>query len=186
MDFEKLPTRNASGAFHVVVESPRLSRVKLKFDSKLSAFTVSRPLALGLTYPYDWGFVPGTKAPDGDPLDAMVYWDASSYPGVVIPCRALGVIRLEQNDKKGGRQRNDRLVVVPVNAPRDGELRTHHDLSERERAELNHFFVSAVFFAEKDPKILGWGTATEAERLVDECALKLRRGASAAKKKKKR
>lgn len=172
MDFESLPTRNAAGDFHVVVESPRLSRVKLKFDKKLGAFTVSRPLALGLTYPYDWGFVPGTRAQDGDPLDAMVLWDASSYPGVVIPCRALGVIRLEQDSKTGGRERNDRLVVVPVNAPRDGELRTHLDLSEREREELNHFFVSAVFFAHKNPEILGWGPASEAEETVDRFTIK--------------
>lgn len=172
MDFEKLPTRNANGDFHVVVESPRLSRVKLKFEKTLGAFTLSRPLALGLTYPYDWGFVPSTRAQDGDPLDAMVLWDASSYPGVVLPCRALGVIRLEQNDKKGGRERNDRLVVVPAAAPRERELRTHLDLSERERAELNHFFVSAVFFANKDPRILGWGTAAEAEAAVDRFTLK--------------
>lgn len=172
MNFEKLPARNAAGEFHVVVESPRLSRVKLKFDNKLMAFTVSRPLALGLTYPYDWGFVPSTRAQDGDPLDAIILWDASSYPGVVIPCRALGVILLEQNDKKGGRERNDRLVAVPVNAPRDGELRTHLDLAERERAELSQFFVSAVFFAKKDPKILGWGTAQEAEALVDRVTLR--------------
>lgn len=175
MNYEKLPTRNEDGDFHVVVESPRGSRVKLKFDEGLSAFTVSRPLALGLAYPYDWGFVPGTKAQDGDPLDVMVFWDVISYPGVVIPCRALGVIRLEQNDKKGGRERNDRVIAVPVDAPRDGELRTHLDLSERERAELNHFFVSAVFFAQKDPKILGWGTAEEAETLIDKSAVKKRK-----------
>lgn len=167
MDLHKLPARNSDGSFLVVVESPRGSRVKLKFEPELGAFTVSRPLVFGLTYPFDWGFVPGTRAEDGDPLDAMIFWDVSSYPGVVIPCRALGVIRLEQNDKKGGRERNDRLIAIPVDAPRVGDLESFHDLSVRERDELNHFFMSAVFFANKDPKILGWGTPEEAEALVD-------------------
>lgn len=167
MNFEKLPARNANGAFYVVVESPRGSRVKLKYDEELSAFTVARPLSFGLTYPFDWGFIPGTEGEDGDPLDAMVMWDTPTYPGVVIPCRAVGVIRLKETNKKGKRQRNDRIIAVPVKAPRDGEVETFHDLSEREREELNHFFVSAVFFAQKDPEILGWGTPKEADELID-------------------
>ena len=50
--------------------------MKLKYDPKREAFTISRPLVLGLSYASDWGLVPGTSAPDGDPLDAMVLMDA--------------------------------------------------------------------------------------------------------------
>ncbi len=152
----------------MVVESPRGAAVKLAWDPALGAFTLSRPLVLGVAYPYDWGFVPATEAPDGDPLDALVYWDGASWPGVVIPCRALGAVRLEQRSKKGGgRVRNDRVIAAPLAAPRLAGVRSVQDLPERVRDELAQFFVSATFFEEKDPRILGWDGPDEAEALVD-------------------
>jgi inorganic pyrophosphatase len=123
---DRLPTRPQSGAFHVVIESPARSAVKIKFDPALGAFRYSRPLVAGLTYPFDWGFVPGTQAPDGDPLDAMVLSDAPTATGVVIACRALGVLRLTQREPhREARQRNVRVIAVPVVAPRwnDGPLK---------------------------------------------------------------
>ena len=104
------------GSLNVVIESPRGSTAKWKYEA--GVFQLSRPLPAGLAYPYDWGFLPGTRASDGDPLDAMVYWSGASYPGVVVPSRAIGVLRVEQTSRESGnRERNDRLLVVPVSAP---------------------------------------------------------------------
>ena len=170
-DLSLLPTRSANGAFHVVVESPRGSRVKIKYDPELRAFKFSRPLTTGLQYPYDWGFIPGTVAPDGDPVDAMVFSDLSTFPGVVIECRALGVIHLEQNRKRGrGRERNDRLIVIPAKMPRFESFRKPTDLPIRWRQELEEFFLAATRFENKDAKILGWGSPAEGERLVKHCS----------------
>ena len=55
-----------------MVEAPKGSLVKLKYEIKLAAFTVAHSLPLGLSYPFDWGFVPSTQAPDGDPLDILI------------------------------------------------------------------------------------------------------------------
>jgi inorganic pyrophosphatase len=170
-DLTRVPLRGKNGSFHVVVESPQGATVKLKYEPKLGAFTVSKPLVHGLRYPFDWGFVPSTEAPDGDPLDALVYWDQSTYPGVVLPCRALGVLKVDEKKKRGtGRQRNDRLLVVPIIAARAENLSSLQDLSRRERQELEHFFTAAVAFADKDVRILGWEGAEAAEKMVDKAA----------------
>ena len=60
----KLPTWADKTHIYAVVETPRGSHCKLEFDAKLRAFTLAKPLLAGLTYPYDWGFIPSTKAED--------------------------------------------------------------------------------------------------------------------------
>ena len=122
-------------------------------------------------YPYDWGFIPSTKAADGDPLDAMVFGDVSTYPGVVVECRPLGVIRLEQNSKEaeGKRERNDRLIVVPIKLPRFDSFKAPEDLPERWRSELEEFFLNVIRFENKEPKLLGWAGPDEGERMVRDC-----------------
>jgi inorganic pyrophosphatase len=92
------------------VEAPKGSLVKLKYEIKLAAFTVSHSLPLGLSYPFDWGFVPSTQAPDGDPLDTLILHEGSTYPGVVLPCRPLGVVEMDQDGSEGKRDRNDRVI----------------------------------------------------------------------------
>jgi inorganic pyrophosphatase len=90
-NYLKFPTWADSGHVHAVVETPRGSRAKLEFDPKLGAFTLAKPLLAGLTYPYDWGFIPSTKAEDGDPLDVLIIHDAATYPGLVLTCKPIGV-----------------------------------------------------------------------------------------------
>ncbi|ATB45294.1 inorganic diphosphatase [Corallococcus macrosporus] len=165
-DLTRLPLRGEAGAFHVIVESPRGSTLKLKYDTALKAFSLSRPLPRGLSYPFDWGFIPSTQGPDGDPLDAMVYWDDASFPGVVLPCRALGVLQVEQNAGDGGRERNDRILAVPVTPSRAGHLTDYQQLPRREREELEHFFLAAVRFEDKGARILGWEGPEGAERML--------------------
>jgi inorganic pyrophosphatase len=161
----ELEPRTETG-FRVVVETPRGSAVKLKYDAELGAFELSRALALGVRYPYDWGFVPGTKAPDGDPLDAMVMIEAATYPGTVVDCVPVGVVEVDQAGKRGKRQRNDRLIAVPSRRKRARELQ-HVLPSAAERRELEQFFVNAVFLEGKDVKILGWSGRKQAEALLE-------------------
>jgi inorganic pyrophosphatase len=162
-----LATFRSDGSLNVVVESPRGAAVKFKYDPELDRFVMSRPLPAGLTYPHDWGFVPSTRASDGDPVDALIAWDGASYPGVVVPCRTIGVLEVEQtNPSSRARERNDRVVLLPVKAPRHEKVRTVFDLSDRWRGEMEAFFLAAAAFEGKDPKVLGWNGPREAEALI--------------------
>jgi inorganic pyrophosphatase len=157
MGLSTLPTMVGATTFRVIVESPRGSNVKLKFDAALDAMTLSRPLTLGLVYPCDWGFVPGTRGADGDPIDAVVAWDTSTFPGVVLTCRALGVLRIDQRESgRTSRQRNDRIVALPVKSPRFDRWRSVRDLPARLRLELEQFFLAVTALEDKDVRILGW------------------------------
>ena len=167
MKLHLLPAFVRGTTFRVVVESPRGSAAKLKFDPALQVMTLSRPLTIGVTYPFDWGFIPGTAASDGDPLDAFLLWDTPTFPGEVIPCRALGLVNVDQRKPGGrGRERNDRVVAIPVKAPRFDHLRTVGDLPIRIRRELEAFFVQVTALEGKDVRILGWGGPEAVVRLI--------------------
>jgi inorganic pyrophosphatase len=120
--------------------NPR-ARAKLNFDPELRAFVLSKALMLGLSYPYDWGFIPSTRAEDGDPLDAMVIHDAATYPGLIMRCKLIGVLQTLQQTKRK-RIRNDRVIAVPENSHRERELHGLEGISPEVRAELEKFFVA--------------------------------------------
>jgi inorganic pyrophosphatase len=129
-NLQKLPAWADAKHIYAVVETPRGSRAKLEYDPKLRAFTLSKPLMAGLSYPYDWGFIPFTKAPAGDPLDVLIIHDAATYPGLILKCVPIGVLELLQ-EKKERKERNDRLFVVPDRSPFEGDLRDIRKLPPR-------------------------------------------------------
>src|SRR3954463_7268783 len=115
-NLHNLPVRNKDGDVHVVVETPRGSAAKLEFDPQLQAFTLSKSLMLGLSYPYDWGFIPSTEGEDGDPIDVLVLHDAATSPGLVLRCKIIGVLEVLQKERGKQKIRNDRLIAVPRDA----------------------------------------------------------------------
>ena len=145
---------DAQRNLRVVIETPRGSNVKIKYDEELGCFSLSRVLPLGVTYPHDFGFVPQTLAQDGDPLDVMVLMDVGTFPGVVITCRMLGALQIEERGLRG--RPNHRLVAVPLKAARRDEWRNFSDLGRRMQQELERFFIMSTAFTSKDPVVRGW------------------------------
>jgi len=161
------PAFRQDGSVNVVVETPRGSQAKFKYDPETGAIMLSRPLPAGVVYPYDWGYIPSTRAADGDPIDVMVLWDGTSFPGVVLPSRLIGVLRVEQTGAEPGRrERNDRLFALPIKAPRSAHVQTIFDLPERIRLEIEQFFQTVVAFEGKDLRLLGFEGKDEADRVL--------------------
>ncbi|WP_246756427.1 inorganic diphosphatase [Bradyrhizobium neotropicale] len=153
-NFLKLPTWADKAHVSVVIETPRGSSYKREFDEKLRVFTLAKPLTAGLTYPYDWGFIPSTRVEDGDPLDVLVIHDAGTHPGLVLQCKPIGILEVKENGKhKNKRERNDRLLAVPERSPVACDLQDVRQLPSRAKEELAHFFQATDAF---EPKCLNF------------------------------
>jgi inorganic pyrophosphatase len=170
MNLLDLPTFGPGGSVHVVIEASRGSSAKCTYDRSLGAFLYSRPLARGLTYPFDWGFIPSTCAEDGDPLDAMVIHTPICPVGTVIRCRPAALLRVDQR-QHGERLRNDRLLLIPT------ELSTGDDklLNRKLKKELEQFFCAAVLGRGKRLTYQGWTGAREALAAIRRAAEESRR-----------
>jgi inorganic pyrophosphatase len=99
--------------------------------------------------------VPSTKADDGDPLDTMVIHDAATFPGLVLTCRIIGILQIEQMSKNKS-ERNDRLIAVPRRSHSEQALKDVRDLTKPIQQELEKFFIATDELEEKKLKIIGW------------------------------
>src|SRR6476659_4407599 len=111
-----------SDQLNVVIETPKGSRNKYKYDPELGLFKLGGVLPAGAVFPFDFGFVPSTVGGDGDPLDVLVLMDDSAFTGCLVPARLIGVIQAEQTGNDGKTERNDRLIAVAA------ESHNHRDV----------------------------------------------------------
>ncbi|RWA69113.1 inorganic diphosphatase [Mesorhizobium sp.] len=164
-DYDKLPTMN-SGRIRVVVETPRGAAAKFSYHPETGVFEFTRPLPIGNTYPYDWGFIPSTRGEDGDPLDGLVIHQAVSSPGIVINCDLLGALRVEQKDAEGSEFYNDRYIFRPHKQDSPDKPGLMDCVPDELRGEIEQFFVSSVLGTSKKIKLKGWRDARRAAALL--------------------
>src|SRR5678809_1347778 len=129
------------GCVMVVIETPKSSPNKLAFEPRYGTFVLKGVLPAGAVFPFDFGFVPSTRADDGDPLDVLVLMDAPVFPGCIVPSRVIGVIEAEQTED-GRTERNDRVLAVAANSAAHRSIREISDLSQDLLAQVEHFFKS--------------------------------------------
>jgi inorganic pyrophosphatase len=125
----------------VVIETPRGSRNKYAFDPKQRVFTLKKVLPEGMVFPHDFGFIPSTKADDGDPLDVLILMDQAAFPGCLVEARLIGVIEGEQS-KDGNRERNDRLLAVAQSSHTHSDITSIKSLNRSFLEEVEKFFVN--------------------------------------------
>lgn len=149
----------------VVVETPKGSRNKFAFDPNERIFELKKVLPAGMTFPYDFGFVPSTKADDGDPIDVLVLMDEPAFAGCVLSCRPIGVIEGEQGNKKD-KERNDRIIAVEKDAHSWEDIKTIDDLGKKFSRELEEFFVNYHKLSGEQYRVLGMKGPNQARKLV--------------------
>ena len=101
---------------NVIIETPRGSHCKFKYDEEHGMFMFDKVLPIGLSFPYDFGFLPSTRGGDGDPLDVLVLTDQPTFVGCLVRAKLLGVLEAEQQTEEGETERNDRFIAVPIEA----------------------------------------------------------------------
>jgi inorganic pyrophosphatase len=141
-DPSTLPMRH-NGLVVIVIETPSGSGNKLKFDEDLGVYRLERVLPAGMSFPFDFGFIPETLADDGDPLDAIVLLDSPLQAGCIVKARLIGVIEAEQQER-GARswQRNDRLVGVAGGSKGHAALRSLDDVDAFRLQAIESFFAN--------------------------------------------
>lgn len=130
-----------TGDLRVVIETPKGSRNKYDYDPAYDCFELATVLPEGMSFPYDFGFVPSTLGDDGDPLDVLLLADAPGIPGCVMHARLIGAIEAEQKKKKKKWVRNDRLIAVATHAQNHDHARSLSNLRPHLVKEIEGFFV---------------------------------------------
>ena len=153
-------------AHNVIVDTPRGSRNKYAYDETTGLWTLGKLLPAGMSFPHDFGFIPGTRGGDGDPLDVLVLADEGTFVGCWIRVRLVGVVKLEQK-QRGKTERNDRVLAVPIYHNRTVELESVADLDAEKRAEIQHFLVAYHALDRVHVTLLGTGGPDEARAIVE-------------------
>ena len=140
--------------------------IKYEMNKEAGALYVDRFLYTPMRYPGNYGFVPHTMSDDGDPIDVLVANTRPIIPGAIINCRPVGVLRME--DDGGG---DEKIIAVPSPKLTQRYVNVHNytDLPSITLEQIQHFFQH---YKDLEPgkgvKLLGWGDAAEARKLITE------------------
>jgi inorganic pyrophosphatase len=145
----------------MIVEIPKNSGNKYEYDGKLGVFRLDRALYSPMHYPGDYGFIPGTRADDGDPLDVLALVEEPSFPGCLIEVRPVGILNMVDNDLA-----DQKIVAVPNRNPRYDEVHTMDQIFPHVRREIEHFFAIYKELEGKKTKMLGWGRPMESREVI--------------------
>jgi len=159
------PIDKKGGSVQVIIETPKGSRNKFAFDPEQNIFALKKVLPAGMTFPYEFGFLPRTRAEDGDPIDVLLLMDEPAFPGCSVRARLIGVIEGEQLEGKK-KIRNDRLLAVAEANHLYANIRGLKDLPRKFLHELEDFFVNYHKLEGKQYRLLGCKGAGTAWKLI--------------------
>ena len=167
------PGDEAPEVVNVVIEIPMNSSVKYEVDKEAGVVRVDRFLYTAMYYPFNYGFIPGTKEEDGDPVDVLLISREPVLPGTIIEARPIGLLEME--DEEGF---DSKVIAVPKDKldPQFASIKDINDLPDAIKEKIKHFFEH---YKELEPgkwvKVRGWKGAEEAKRKILEAIERFRR-----------
>jgi inorganic pyrophosphatase len=152
---------------NVIIEVPVGGEpIKYEMDKEAGTLVVDRFLYTAMRYPGNYGFIPHTLSNDGDPCDVLVANTRAIVPGAVMSVRPVGVLLME--DEAGG---DEKIIAVPSSklTQRYAKVKSYNDLPDITLAQIQHFFEHYKDLEKgKWVKVLRWGSAEDAHRLIEE------------------
>src|SRR5438105_5021019 len=166
-DLTKLPAQldEEKRTCRAIIETPKGSRNKFNYDPETNLFMLGGLLPEGMSFPFDFGFIPSTLGEDGDPVDILVLMDAPAHAGCLIEVRLIGIICAEQTED-GKTKENDRLLGVAVHSYNHEPTQSIDDLGKNLVAQVQEFFVSYNKQRGKKFKVTGTGGPKKALKFL--------------------
>ena len=161
------PGKNVPESFNVIIEIPmNADPIKYEVDKATGAIFVDRFMSTAMHYPTNYGYVPKTLSGDGDPVDVLVITPVPLIPGVVVTCRAIGILKM--NDEAG---EDGKVLAVPINKVLSIYSHWHkpEDLNPMRLNTIQHFFEHYKDLElGKWVKIIGWeGPEAAHKEIID-------------------
>jgi inorganic pyrophosphatase len=149
----------------VTVEIPSGSRNKYEYDHERHRYVLDRVLYSSVHYPCDYGFLEGSLADDGDPLDVLVLISEPTFPGCVVRARPVGV--LDMTDDKG---HDYKILAVAHDDPRYEQAMQLDDISPHLVREIENFFSIYKELEGRETEVRGWLGVQEAWQIIERAA----------------
>lgn len=148
--------------FNVIIEIAQGSQDKYEYDEKLDIIKLDRVLFSAQRYPANYGFIPETRADDGDHTDVLVFSTNPIFPGAVVEARAIGYMNMVD-----GGEIDNKILAVPTEDPRFRDVQSLDDLSEHSPKEIKNFFETYKLLENKEVSIGGFENKEKAIEYIE-------------------
>lgn len=161
MNIKDLPFGSAE-QFNMVVEIPQGSQDKFEYDEKLDIIKLDRVLYGSQRFPANYGFVPETRAEDGDHTDVVLLSTNPLPSGTLVVARAIGFMEMLDAGEV-----DNKIIAVPAHDPRFDDTQTLEDLSQHKLKEIENFFVTYKILQKKTVEVRGFQGSQRAKQELE-------------------
>ena len=149
--------------FNVIIEISQGSHDKYEYDEELDVIKLDRVLFSAQRYPYNYGFIPETRADDGDHTDIVLFSTNPIFPGAVVEARAIGFMNMEDSGEI-----DNKILAVPTEDPRFTHVKSLADLPEHSPKEIKNFFETYKILENKSVKVGEFEDASKAREYIEQ------------------